>query len=81
MTYEDFENLTRKGTDKYCIINHLMLLKIQIMVDIKRAFLQLFINFSIKRLWVVLLKMKSCKIKNWLKNYTNRLLENLKNKK
>ena len=66
---------------KYYVIKHLILLKIQNKMDIKKVWLQWFISFSIKNLKVVLLKMKQCKIENSLKNYTNKLLENLKNEK
>ena len=51
------------------------------MIDIKVAWLQWFINVLIKSLQVVLLKVKLCQTKNYLKNDTNQLLENLENKK
>ena len=51
------------------------------MMDIKEALLQLFINILIKSLQVVMLKVKLCQTDNQAKNYTNQLLENLKNKK
>ena len=36
MVYRDFKDLTsRKASDKYCMIKHLKLLKIQNMMDIK----------------------------------------------
>ena len=50
MAYRDLKNVTRRtDSDKYYVIKHLMLLKIQNMVDIKGFFLQLFIDFLIKR--------------------------------
>ena len=49
-------------------------------MDIKEVLLLWFINFFIKSLQVVVLKMKLRKINNnQLKNYTNQLLENFKN--
>ena len=51
--------------------------KDQNMMDINVYLLQWFINFLIKNLLVVVLKMKIFLIKNWRKNYTNLLLENL----
>ena len=49
---------------KYYMIKHLILLKIQNMLNIKEILRQWFKSFLIKRLCVVLLKMKSCKIRN-----------------
>ena len=51
MAYEDFKDLT-KGTllIKYCVIKHLILLKIQNMMDINVNLLQFFINFLIKKI-------------------------------
>ena len=43
--------------------------------------LQWFINFLIRCIQVVLLKVKLCQTNNLLKNYTKQLLENLKNEK
>ena len=70
-----FKNLTeRKASDKTLVIKHLMLLKIQNIMNIKGVLLQRLINLSIKRLQVQQLKMKLFLIKNYLKNYTNQLL-------
>ena len=47
-----FKDLTRRTGErliKYCIIKHLILLKIQNMMDIKRILAQWFINFLIKK--------------------------------
>ena len=67
---------------KYYVIKHLILLKIQNMMDIKEVLLQWFKNFLIKSpLLVMVLKMKICQTKNYLKNYKNQLLENLKSEK
>ena len=51
------------------------------MMNIKEVSLQLFINLSIKSLEEMLFKVKLCQTNNLLKNYTNQLLENLKNEK
>ena len=51
------------------------------MMDIKEALLQWFINILIKSFQVVMLKVKLCQTSNQVKNYTNQLLENLKNEK
>ena len=49
---------------KFYLIKHLISQKIQNMTDIKRVLLQWLINFLMKRLQVVLLKVKLFKIKN-----------------
>ena len=65
MAYRDLKNVTRRtDSDKYYVIKHLILLKIQNMMDIKGFFLQLFIDFLIKRQQVELMKMKICQTKN-----------------
>ena len=52
MTYEDFKDLTRRTVSgKYCVIKHLILLKIQNMMNIKDVLLQWYINFLIKNFW------------------------------
>ena len=43
--------------------------------------LQWSIGFLINKLQVEVLKMRIFQTKNWLKNYTNQLLENLRNEK
>ena len=59
MAYGDFKDLSRKkASDKTLHDNHLILLKIQNMMDIKGVLLQWFINVWMKKLLVVLLKMK-----------------------
>ena len=66
-----------------------MLLKISKMMNINANLLHWFIKFSIKSLLclhinllpVVLLKVKLCQSKNFLKNYTNQILENTKSQK
>ena len=58
MAYGDFKYL------KYFVIKHLILLKIQNMMDIKEVFLQRFINSLIKKLLVAVLKMRICETSN-----------------
>ena len=75
MAYGDFKD-SNKLLIKYYVINHLILLKIQniqrrSMRYIKEVLFQWFINFLIKKLLVVVLKMKIFLIKNYRKNYTN----------
>ena len=65
MVYGDFKYLTRKtASDKNCMINHYILLKILNMMNINMDLLQWFINFWVKRLQAVLLKRKICLIDN-----------------
>ena len=45
---------------KYCVIKHLILLKIRNTMHIKGIFVQWFVNFLIEKLPVVILKMKIC---------------------
>ena len=71
------------------MIKHLKLLKNQNMMDINVDLLHWFINVLTKKLLLCVeinlhveqLQMKLCLIKNFLKNYTNKLLKSLKNKK
>ena len=60
------------------MIKHLTLLKIQDMMDINVDLLQWSVNFLIKNLLLVVLKMRIFQATNKLKNYTNQLLKNLK---
>ena len=63
MGYRDFKELKRRTFDD------------KVLRDINLDLLQLFINFLIKELLVVVLKIKIFMIKNYSKNYTNQLLE------
>ena len=70
---------------KYYAIKHLILLKSRNLMYSKEDLLRWFINFSIKFLLALILqlmalKAKLCWTKNYLNNYTNQLLENLKTK-
>ena len=59
MSYRDFKDLPRRtAAVRYYVIKYLILLKIQNIKVINKDLLQSFINFMIKRLQVVLLKMK-----------------------
>ena len=71
---------------KYYVRKHSIQLKVQNMMDIKQVFLQQLANILIENLLglilqVVFLKLRLCKTKNYLNNYANQLLENLKDKK
>ena len=80
MAYGDFRDLNRRtSADK--VLKHLILLKIQNMMDMSVDLLQWSKNFLIKISLVVVLKMKIFLIKNQHKNLTNQLLENLINEK
>ena len=80
MAYGDFRDLNRRtSADK--VLKHLILLKIQNMMDINVDLLQSSINFLTKKSLVVVLKMKIFLIKNHHKNFTNQLLDNLINEK
>ena len=59
MAYGHFKDLTRRTvSEKNCVIKHLILLKIQNMMNIKRALLQWSIKCLIKKLQVEQLKIK-----------------------
>ena len=73
VAHRDFKGLLKiTATDNFYVIKHLILLNILNMMGIKEVYIQWFINFSIRAplqlhvdlLQAVLLKMKSCKIKN-----------------
>ena len=64
MAYGDFKDLTRRTAFvKYCVIKHLILPKPRNMMDIDVNLLQWFINFLIKRQWMVLLHLQISAIK------------------
>ena len=63
MAYKDFKVkgfLELELPNKYHMIKHFILLNIQNIMDINADLLQWFINFSIKSLLVVILKVKLC---------------------
>ena len=63
------------------MIQHLLLSKIQHLMDINVELLQWSIYCLIKKLLVERLKMKLYLIKKQQNNYTNQLLENLRKEK
>ena len=80
MACGDFKDLARKtASDKVLRDKAFNIAKKQNMMDIKEVLLLWFINFLIKNLFqlqiyllkVVVLILKSNKMNNWLKNYTN----------
>ena len=61
MAYENFKDLPRgTASDKGYVIRHLLLLKIQNMMDIEEVLLQWFIKFLTKRQQEVVPKLKIC---------------------
>ena len=70
MPYGDFKHLARRTALNKVLRDkkHLVLLKTQNMMDIKEVLLLWFINFSIKKPLLVVLKMKLNKTNNLLKN-------------
>ena len=65
----------RTSANKVLRDKHLILLKIQNMLDVKEVLLQYFINPLIKLLLVVALKIEIFLIKKKLKNGASQLLE------
>ena len=63
MAYKDFKVkgfLELELPNKYYMIKHFILLNIQNIMDVNADLLEWFINFSIKSLLVVILKVKLC---------------------
>ena len=82
MAYGGFKDLARRITsDKKLRDKANNIANNQNMIDIKRVLHQWFINFWIKALLGAVLKIKLFPIKNYQKNYTNLLLENLRKEK
>ena len=78
MAYGDFKGLARRtAADKMLSVKHLILLKIQNIMDINAELLQWFINFLIKKILVAVLKIKLFLINKQQKNYKKQLLEYL----
>ena len=81
MTYEDFKDRPRRtASDKILQDKAFNIAKNPRYNGYQRGLASVVYKFFDKKMRVALLKMKSCKIKKYLKNYTNQLLENLKNK-
>ena len=69
MAYGDFKDLARRtAADKMLSVKHLILLKIQNIMDINAELLQQFINFLIKKILVAVLKIKLFLINKQQKN-------------
>ena len=69
MAYGDFKDLARRtAADKMLSVKHLILLKIQNIMDINAELLQWFINFLIKKILVAVLKIKLFLINQQQKN-------------
>ena len=65
MAYEDFKDLARRtASDKILRDKTFNIAKIRNMMDIREVLLQWFINFLIKKLLVVVLKMRICQTSN-----------------
>ena len=80
MTYGDFKDLSRRtAPNDYNVVKHLILIKIENMIDINLELLQWFINVLTKSLLVALLKVQFCQTNIQLKNHTNQSLQTLKN--
>ena len=82
MAYGDFKGLTRiTGSDKILNDNAFNIAK-NLKYDGYQCGLALMVHkFFDKNLLVVVLKMRIFQTKNLLKNYTNQLLEKIKNEK
>ena len=88
MVYSGFSYLPRTTpSDKVLHDKHMILIKIQNIMDVKKVLLQWLINFlimsplrlEIKQLVVVLLKVKLYYTNSWWKNYTSQLIKKIKN--
>ena len=88
MAFADFRGLPRRAAfDKVLCNNivfniafkHLILLKLQYVMDINEELLRWFISFLMISLPRVVLKMKLYQNNNKQNNYKHKLLENLKN--
>ena len=76
MASRDFKDLTRRTCANRVLRDKAFnIAKDSNMLDIKKVLLQLLINFLIKKLLVVVVKMKIFLIKNLQKSYKNQLLE------
>ena len=82
MVYGDFKELPRRTTSDEILLDKAFNIAKNSRYDgYQRGLASMLYNFFDKKLELVLLKMKSVKIKNYLNNYTNQLLKNLNNKK
>ena len=82
MAYGDFKGLTRiTGSDKILNDNAFNIAKNLKYDGYQRGLALMVHKFFDKNLLVVVLKMRIFQTKNLLKNYTNQLLEKIKNEK
>ena len=82
MAYGDFKGLTRiTGSDKILNDNAFNIAKNLKYDGYQRGLALMVHKFFDKNLLVVVLKMRIFQTKNLLKNYTNQLLEKMKNEK
>ena len=82
MAYGDFKGLTRiTGSDKILNDNAFNIAKNLKYDGYQRGLALMVHKFFDKNLLVVVLKMRIFQTKNLLKNYTNQLLEKIKNQK
>ena len=82
MVYGDFKELPRRTTSDEILLDKAFNIAKNSRYDgYQRGLASMLYNFFDKKLELVLLKMKSVKIKNYLNNYTNQLLKDLNNKK
>ena len=80
MTYIDLNIYIEEQLLRNCfLIKDLILLNIQITMDMNVDLLQWFKMFLIKKRQVVPLRKNLWNMKNWLKNFTNQLIEKLRN--
>ena len=73
MACGEFKDLNRRTAADKVLHNHLILIKIRHMMDIKTDLIQRFTIFLIKNLLVVALKMRMFQTNNYLENYKNQL--------
>ena len=73
MACGEFKDLNRRTAADKVLRNHLILIKIRHMMDIKTDLIQRFKTFLIKNLLVVALKMRMFQTNNYLQNYKNQL--------
>ena len=82
MAYGDFkDSIIIRASDKILHDKAFNIAKNSVYDGYRRGLASMVYKSLIKRLRVVLLKIKICKTKNSLKNYTTQLLENLKKEK
>ena len=82
MAYGNFKDLAKRtASDKVLRDKAFNIAKNPKYDGSQRGLAPMVYKFLIKNLKVMVLKIKLNKIRNWLKNYTNQLLENLRKKR